>query len=108
MSADGATLVRFQVTPLSVVRAIWPRAPSANAIAGSDPSRSPNWKEPAMSAPTEVELRPPPADRAGRGGCGRAAGGFAPAVVGPPGPAPAPRRDGAGGRGEAGRVQRRR
>ena len=54
MSADVATLIAFHVTPLSVVRAIWPRAPSANAIPGSGPSRSPNWNEPAMSAPIGV------------------------------------------------------
>ena len=52
MSAEVATLIAFQVTPLSVVRASWPRAPSASAMFGAGPSRSPNWNEPAMSPPT--------------------------------------------------------
>ncbi len=54
MSEEVATLIAFQVTPLSVVRASWPRAPSASAMFGAGPSRRPNWNEPAMSPPTGV------------------------------------------------------
>ena len=80
-------MIAFHVAPLSVVRASWPRAPSASAISGAGPSRRPNWNEPCdVPADRQVVLA---------------------AVVGDDGGAAGPERDRARDVEEARRVDRR-
>ena len=86
MSAEVATLIARHVVPLSVVRASWPRAPSANAI----------W---SVGPGPQAEL-----ERAGDVAADRDV--VAPAVVGDRGRAAGARRDRARRVRESGREQR--